>query len=99
VEDDMADKKKADETSVLGDINPVRHSGNAAGEPFRDTPVSANDEEADPLEGAAKREPAQRRSGSRDVTEANVGSPTTGGSRNMHSTGGASGMDIGNRPE
>jgi hypothetical protein len=95
----MADKKKTDETSVLGDIDPIRRSSNAAGEPFHDTPVTANDQEIDPLEGAAKREPSQKRSGSRDVTEGNVGSPTTGGSRNMHSTGGASGMDIGNRPE
>lgn len=95
----MADKKKTEDTTVLGDINPVRHAVNSSGEPFRDDSVTANDQEVDPLEGAAKRDSGQRRSGSRDVTEGNNGSPTTGGTRNMHSTGGATGSDLGNRPE
>lgn len=92
----MADNKHKDETTVLGDIDPIKHSSNAAGAPFHDTAnVTANDEEFDPLAGRGNEPSGSRRAGSRDVTEG----PNVSGTRNMHSTGGAAGSDLGNRPE
>lgn len=93
----MADKKK-DETTVLGDIDPVRRSANAAGEPFRDNGnVTANDEEFDPIAARKDTDPDwAKRSGSRDVT----GEPNVSGTRNMrNSSGGATGSILPNRPE
>lgn len=92
----MADKHK-DEAKVLGDITPVRRAVNADGKPFRDRDsVTVNDEEFDPLAARKDRDAEpQKRSGSRDVT----GNSTVSGTRNMRSTGGATGSDLGNRPE
>ncbi len=96
----MADKKNTDDSTILGDINPVRHAVNQQGEAFRDSGrVPANDEEVDPLEGAGSRPEGRRRAGSRDVSDSSVGAPQVSGTRNMHSTGGATGSDLGNRPE
>lgn len=95
----MADNDQDNKTSVLGDIHQERRSSsNAEGKPFRDRGnVSANDEEFDPLAARKDSDPEwAKRSGSRDVSG---GTGTVSGTRNMRSTGGATGMDIGNRPE
>ena len=46
-----------------------------------------------------KRDDANWRPGSRDVDEGGGVASEVSGTRNMHSTGGATGGDLGNRPE
>jgi len=74
----------ADRNSILGDINP---------DPDRKT-----DEEA--MSGGSQHD-RTRHPGSRDVTEGTTGGTGTevGGSRNYRQGTGATGGDIGNRPE
>jgi len=46
-----------------------------------------------------ERDDANWRPGSRDVDEGGGVASEVGGTRNQHSTGGATGGDVGNRPE
>ena len=90
----MTDHDKG-EKKVLGDIDPPRRLADAD-RGARDS-VTANDETHDPLAARKDRDPeTAKRSGSRDVTG---GDSTVSGTRNMRSTGGAVGSDLGNRPE
>jgi hypothetical protein len=83
--------------SILGDINPIssEHAGRAHGETVDDTLES---EEA--MEGGSRHDQS-RHSGSREVTEGVTGGlgTETGGTRNYRQGTGATGGDIGNRPE
>jgi hypothetical protein len=82
--------------SILGDINPTARlpedeeaaSGLPAGE------------ETESMSGGSKHDKA-RHSGTRDVTEGTTGGTGTevGGTRNYRQGTGATGGDIGNRPE
>jgi hypothetical protein len=50
-------------------------------------------------ENSAKKDDAEKRSGSRDVDEGGGVASEVGGTRNYHHSGGATGGDLGNRPE
>jgi hypothetical protein len=84
--------------SILGDINPIpsaRSNDRMPGEVVND---SLENDEA--MEGGSRHDRSQH-SGSRDVTEGVTGGlgTETGGTRNFRQGSGASGGDIGNRPE
>lgn len=78
---------------ILGDINPVQHDrvGGESGD-------SGENEES--MVGGSRHDRTEH-SGSRDVTEGVTGGlgTETGGTRNYRSGTGATGGDIGNRPE
>jgi hypothetical protein len=81
---------------ILGDIDPAPEPENPhSGEPVRD-----NDEDQESMTGGSKHDRTEH-SGSRDVTEGVTGGlgTETGGTRNYRSGTGATGGDIGNRPE
>jgi hypothetical protein len=88
-----------DKNSVLGDINPVE--GPAAEREHDREPDEFKNEEADKSMVGGSRHDRTRHSGSRDVTEGTTGGLGTevGGSRNYRTGSGATGGDIGNRPE
>ena len=97
----QSDPKPSD-TSILGDINPVStgehvsttaKKGDASG-------GGATSEDDRSMSGGSN-EDRTRHAGSRDVTEGTTGGTGTevGGSRNFRTGTGATGSDIGNRPE
>jgi hypothetical protein len=80
---------------ILGDIDPAPEPESPhSGEPVRDR----HDESS--MHGGSRHDRTEH-SGSRDVTEGVTGGTgtETGGSRNYRSGTGATGGDIGNRPE
>ena len=83
---------------ILGDINPnpgtQDHMGGSAGE-------SAELGESDESMVGGSQHDRSHHSGSRDVTEGVTGGtgPEVGGTRNYRQGSGATGGDIGNRPE
>jgi hypothetical protein len=84
--------------SILGDINPTpsaRRDDRLPGEAVNDR--LENDEA---MEGGSRHDRSQH-SGSREVTEGVTGGlgTETGGTRNFRQGSGATGGDIGNRPE
>ena len=82
---------------ILGDINPVP----AAREKHEhESGDDENGENVESMVGGSKHDRTQH-SGSRDVTEGVTGGlgTETGGTRNYRSGTGATGGDIGNRPE
>jgi hypothetical protein len=84
---------------ILGDINPVpRDSRDDANDNRNDAKDTGENEES--MVGGSRHDRTQH-SGSRDVTEGVTGGlgTETGGSRNYRSGSGATGGDIGNRPE
>ena len=89
----MADKDRI-QKGILGDINPIP-SGRSSGESAGD---SGENEES--MVGGSRHDRTEH-SGSRDVTEGVTGGlgTETGGTRNYRSGTGATGGDIGNRPE
>jgi len=84
--------------NILGDINPVqpRKGGHSADEAAEDT-----NEQSEQSMGGGSRHDRVQHSGSRDVTEGVTGGTGTevGGTRNYRTGTGATGSDIGNRPE
>ena len=95
----MADDLDRTTKGILGDINPNPSA--------RDGQVPASDEEAlqDDQEGAelsmagGSRPDESKHAGSRDVTDGTTGGAEVGGTRNYRTGTGATGSDIGNRPE
>ena len=86
------------QSGILGDINPtekVRNDHSA-----HNSATRGHDEDIETMEGGSRHDRAEH-SGSRDVTEGVTGGlgTETGGSRNYRTGSGASGGDIGNRPE
>jgi len=83
--------------SILGDINPVpsRRPARSQGETVDD-----RIENNEAMEGGSRHDQSSH-SGSRDVTEGVTGGlgTETGGTRNYRQGTGATGGDIGNRPE
>jgi hypothetical protein len=53
----------------------------------------------DDLDEYSRRNDAERHSGSRDLDEGGGVASEVGGTRNYHHSGGATGGDLGNRPE
>jgi hypothetical protein len=51
------------------------------------------------LDAYSRRDDANRRAGSRDLDEGGGVASEVGGTRNYHHSGGATGGDLGNRPE
>jgi hypothetical protein len=80
--------------SVLGDINPTPRPRQSS-EPSGDT-----DKNEESMHGGSRHDRTEH-SGSRDVTEGTTGGTgtETGGTRNYRTGTGATGGDIGNRPE
>jgi len=71
---------------ILGDLNPDPATN----------PNTKRDADASTYE---EKDDANWRSGSRDVDEGGGVASEVSGTRNQHSTGGATGGDLGNRPE
>jgi hypothetical protein len=88
------DLKKAG--SVLGDIMPRQSDDASADEPS----VGSAEEDLTAMEGGSQHGRSHH-AGSRDVTEGVTGGTGTevGGTRNFRQGSGATGGDIGNRPE
>jgi hypothetical protein len=84
--------------SILGDINPIP----SAQRPGRlgDETIDDRVENQESMEGGSRHDQS-RHPGSRDVTEGVTGGlgTETGGTRNYRQGSGATGSDIGNRPE
>jgi hypothetical protein len=91
----MADNKN----SILGDINPVEPPDSSR-DSDRHSDEFENPEADQSMVGGSQHD-RTRHSGSRDVTEGTTGGLGTevGGSRNFRTGTGATGGDIGNRPE
>jgi len=83
--------------NILGDINPVNSERPSGDHDRNDDDM---DQQVDPNTGGSQHD-RTRHPGSRDVTEGVTGGTGTevGGSRNYRSGTGATGTDIGNRPE
>jgi hypothetical protein len=91
----MAKDQDRIQRGILGDINP-EPSGRA-----REESEHHSEDESEPSMVGGSRHDRTKHSGTRDVTEGVTGGlgTETGGSRNYRSGTGATGGDIGNRPE
>jgi hypothetical protein len=91
----MANDQDRIQRGILGDINP-QPTGRA-----HDESEHHSEDESEPSMVGGSRHDRTEHSGSRDVTEGVTGGlgTETGGSRNYRSGTGATGGDIGNRPE
>jgi hypothetical protein len=89
------------DSRILGDINPTPDDPPSA-DRFRDLGPSDDEraESDESMEGGSQHDRTEH-SGSRDVTEGVTGGTgtETGGTRNYRTGTGATGGDIGNRPE
>ena len=102
----MAEDRKpaaAEDMRILGDINPTRNQtiGQPPTKRDRDHPTDEWDANRERSMGGGSNEDRTQHSGSRDVTEGTSGGTgaEVGGSRNYRTGTGATGSDIGNRPE
>jgi hypothetical protein len=93
----MATDKDRIQNGILGDINPVPSARDQVG---GGSPAESGQEDDEAMAGGSKHDRAHH-SGSRDVTEGVTGGVGTevGGTRNFRQGTGATGGDIGNRPE
>jgi hypothetical protein len=89
----MADTRS--QSGILGDINPVPRARDT-----HDEATHGTHEETESMVGGSQHDRSEH-SGSRDVTEGVTGGlgTETGGTRNYRQGTGATGGDIGNRPE
>jgi len=78
---------------ILGDINPE-----TTGTSKKDEPVGERSDVDESMVGGSRHDRTEH-SGSRDVTEGTTTGTEVGGSRNYRQGSGATGTDIGNRPE
>ena len=92
----QSDPKPSD-SSILGDINPVSTGDKAKKRRNSGAGVEADERS---MSGGSN-EDRTKHAGSRDVTEGTTGGTGTevGGTRNFRTGTGATGGDIGNRPE
>lgn len=94
------DKKDTDRASrgVLGDIDP--ESSTAVPSSGEGSMRNLDNEHDESMHGGSQHDRTEH-SGSRDVTEGTTGGTgaEVGGTRNYRQGSGATGMDIGNRPE
>ena len=86
--------------SILGDINPVESSDESTNRDRISEDLDRDPEADESMVGGSQHD-RTRHSGSRDVTEGTTGGTGTelGGSQNFRTGTGATGGDIGNRPE
>jgi len=98
----MADKDRMREGSVLGDINPepIGHKHQHDDESSMADREQREEQDPHAMHGGSQHG-RSKHPGSRDVTEGPTGGTGTevGGTRNYRQGTGATGMDIGNRPE
>jgi hypothetical protein len=89
-------KKEKSQSGILGDINPV----DSAKDHVRRGGTGHEDAADESMAGGSRHDHTEH-SGSRDVTEGVTGGlgTETGGTRNYRQGTGATGGDIGNRPE
>lgn len=87
------------QSGILGDITPA-DSAKQDRSAFNPTAGSGHEEDPESMVGGSQHDRTQH-SGSRDVTEGTTGGlgTETGGTRNFRTGTGATGGDIGNRPE
>jgi hypothetical protein len=85
--------------NILGDIRPKQPRNSGSERDHRED--IDRDPEDDLAMGGGSQHDRTQHSGSRDVTEGTTGGTGTevGGTRNYRTGTGATGMDIGNRPE
>jgi hypothetical protein len=97
---DQSEQSKPDETSILGDINPVDTGDQRSGK-AKTRRRSGSEAPDDRSMSGGSNEDRTRHAGSRDVTEGTTGGTgaEVGGTRNFRTGTGATGTDIGNRPE
>ena len=94
-----------DDNKILGDINPEQKDSDIESlerpAPGVDDDTLDDDLELDRPASEASRQDRTQHAGSRDVTEGTTGGTgtETGGTRNFRTGTGATGGDIGNRPE
>jgi hypothetical protein len=94
----MADQSP---TKILGDIEPEpKRSRVRSGNPTGTVDREWEEDEERSADGGSQ-EDRTKHAGSRDVTEGTTGGTGTevGGTRNLRTGSGATGTDIGNRPE
>ncbi|HKT80068.1 MAG TPA: hypothetical protein VJP86_07590 [Vicinamibacterales bacterium] len=91
----------ADETKILGDIDPEPQAHDRLGRKERSTESEEPDTSDDRSMDGGSNEDRTQHSGSRDVTEGTTGGTgaEVGGTRNYRTGTGATGTDIGGRPE
>ena len=84
------------QSGILGDIKPIPDSSKRPGS----TRSEENEQASESMVGGSRHD-RSKHPGSRDVTEGVTGGvgTETGGTRNYRSGSGATGGDIGNRPE
>jgi len=90
-------KDKPIQSGILGDIRP---NDDALNDHTAHRPSDQSGEDIESMEGGSRHDSADH-AGSRDVTEGVTGGlgTETGGTRNYRQGTGATGGDIGNRPE
>lgn len=88
------------QNGILGDINPEPRSVDRGRLRQREDETGGSVEEEESMVGGSRHDRTEH-SGSRDVTEGVTGGTgtETGGTRNYRTGTGATGGDIGNRPE
>ncbi len=88
------------QNGILGDINPAPRSVDRNRLRHREDETGGSVEEEESMVGGSRHDRTEH-SGSRDVTEGVTGGTgtETGGTRNYRTGTGATGGDIGNRPE
>jgi hypothetical protein len=93
----MADQSS---TKILGDIDPQPRRSRGSVNPTGTVDRELEEDEEHSAEGGSQ-EDRTKHAGSRDVTEGTTGGTGTevGGTRNLRTGSGATGTDIGNRPE
>lgn len=96
-----SDQSKSDETSILGDINPVETGEHKTGKKRNDRQSGSAEPADERSMSGGSNEDRTKHAGSRDVTEGTTGGTgaEVGGTRNFRTGTGATGTDIGNRPE
>jgi hypothetical protein len=93
----MADDRNRNKaSSILGDINPIPAAREPDPHPKHREGGDHDEEDIESMERGSQPD-SSRHSGSRDVTTGTGGD--VGGTRNYRSGTGATGSDIGNRPE
>jgi len=94
----MADDRTT--KGILGDITPRPSAKDRVpGETPFEEDAQTNDEPATESMDGGSRQDRSRHAGSRDVTEGTSTGTEVGGTRNYRTGSGATGGDIGNRPE
>jgi hypothetical protein len=90
----MAKDDDRTQNKVFGDMDPAPGTTDH----LPDGPAGSDDEDVQSATAGSSSDPNER-PGSRDVTGGGGVGPETGGTRNYRQTSGATGGDVGNRPE